>query len=119
MTAFMWWFCRSIVAVLGVGFVPSNGGSGDLAEESIFMVTELCNGGCMRKKILDQMLRPRKVRALPLLPSCLLVQYRTLILGLATEIAVWAACIMFHGDCAGAALSCQQRCAGVHGFLRT
>ena len=60
------------MAVLGVGFMPSGGGSGAIAEESIFMVTELCNGGCLREKILDQMLRSRKVRAFPLssvLPS--------------------------------------------------
>ena len=46
------------MAVLGVGFRESGGA---IAEESIFMVTELCNGGSLKEKILKQMLCPRKV----------------------------------------------------------
>jgi hypothetical protein len=54
---------RSIVGVLGVGFSQAPAGASDsVVRDSIFMVTELCRGGSLREKVLEQMIAGRKVR---------------------------------------------------------
>lgn len=53
---------RSIVGVLGVGFSEAPAGCSDsVVRDSIFMVTELCRGGSLREKVLEQMIAGRKV----------------------------------------------------------
>jgi hypothetical protein len=53
---------RSIVGVLGVGFSAAPAGCSDsVVRDSIFMVTELCCGGSLREKVLEQMVAGRKV----------------------------------------------------------
>lgn len=57
------------MGVLGLGFTScsdisaSNGSSASVAQDSMFMVTELCSGGTLREKILAQMIAGRKVGA--------------------------------------------------------
>lgn len=53
---------RSVVGVLGVGFSEAPAGCRDsVVRDSMFMVTELCCGGSLRDKVLQQMIAGRKV----------------------------------------------------------
>ena len=50
------------MGVLGVGFSEAPACSSDsVVRDSIFMVTELCRGGSLREKVLEQMVAGRKV----------------------------------------------------------
>ena len=50
------------MGVLGVGFSQAPAGASDsVVRDSIFMVTELCRGGSLREKVLEQMIAGRKV----------------------------------------------------------
>ena len=55
------------MGVLGVGFSEAPAGCSDsVVRDSIFMVTELCRGGSLREKVLEQMIAGRKVLETPL-----------------------------------------------------